>query len=121
MPVLAVHPDSGIDATRPEALVYAPGANGRVHLAAYDYLVFKADWDASHDSPPSPVGETFNFTDSPRRYGLPPYYSLHAWLRKRDPAGMFELSGPPLSGPGRKRVLSALRARLEVSGAREAL
>ena len=31
------------------------------------------------------------------------------------------MSGPPLSGPGRMRVLSALRARLEVSGAREAL
>ena len=36
-----------IDATHPEALVYAPDRHGRLHLAALEYVVIKSDWDAS--------------------------------------------------------------------------
>jgi hypothetical protein len=96
-----------IDATHPEALVYAPDRHGQLHLAALEYVVIKADWDANHPLPPSlgvgnrvpPAppwlfGHEFNFTDAPNRYGLPPFYSLHAWIWKDNPAGTFEMWNP---------------------------
>ena len=42
--------DPAIDAKHPEALVYAPDRHGGLHLAALEYVVIKADWDA-HTSP----------------------------------------------------------------------
>jgi hypothetical protein len=100
--------DPAIDATHPEALVYAPDGHGKLRLAAVEYVVIKAAWDAKQGSPPSlgyggvrvpPAppwlfGHEFNFTDAPNRYGLPPFYSLHAWLWKDNPAGTFEMWNP---------------------------
>jgi hypothetical protein len=99
--------DPAIDATHPEALVYAPDRHGGLHLAALEYVVIKSDWDAKQPQPPSlgvgnPVapappmlfGHEFNFTNAPNRYGLPPFYSLHAWVWKDNPAGTFEMWNP---------------------------
>ncbi len=96
-----------IDAKHPEALVYAPDRHGGLHLAALEYVVIKSDWDASQLPPPSlgfgsrttaapPMlfGHEFNFTDAPNRYGLPPFYSLHAWVWKDNSAGTFEMWNP---------------------------
>src|SRR4029453_284971 len=73
-----------IDLRRPEALVYAR-QEGRLRLAALEYIVIKRAWDARHSSPPALFGQTFNLTLSPNRYGLPDFYSLHAWLFKNNP------------------------------------
>ena len=98
--------DPSIDATHPEALVYAPDSHGRLQLAAVEYVVIKSDWEASQPQPPNmgyptvvtpaPMlfGHEFNFTDAPNRYGLPPFYSLHAWVWKDNPAGTFEMWNP---------------------------
>jgi hypothetical protein len=99
--------DPAIDSAHPEALVYAPDRHGKLQLAALEYVVIKADWDASHPQPPglgygvqdtlAPpwlFGHEFNFTDAPNRYGLPPFYSLHAWVWKDNPAGTFEMRNP---------------------------
>jgi hypothetical protein len=93
-----------IDATHPEALVYAPDRHGGLHLAALEYVVIKSDWDASqphvgvgardYAAPPMLFGHEFSFTDAPNRYGLPPFYSLHAWVWKDNPAGTFEMWNP---------------------------
>ncbi len=83
-----------IVATKPEALLYSPDKHGRLHLAAVEYIVVKADWDATHTAPPRLFGHTFNFTDAPNRFGLPPFYSLHVWAFKHNPAGMFEMWNP---------------------------
>ena len=92
--------DPAIAATEPEALVYAPDRHGHLHLAALEYVVIQADWQAQQSPPSSYVGSrftpvppmlfghTFNFTDAPNRYGLPPFYSLHAWIWKDNPLGM---------------------------------
>jgi hypothetical protein len=90
-------PDGAIDPLRPEALVYAPDKHGNLHLAAVEFVVFKADWDANHSSPPNFFGQEFNFTPEGNRFGLPPYYSLHVWLFKRNPAGMFAMWNPNVS------------------------
>jgi hypothetical protein len=93
-----------IDATHPEALVYAPDRHGRLHLAALEYVVIKSDWESSQPQPgvgswvtPAPpmlFGQHFMLTDAPNRYGLPPFYSLHAWIWKDNPAGTFEMWNP---------------------------
>jgi hypothetical protein len=39
-------------------------------------------------------GQRFNLTDAPNRYGLPPFYSLHAWIWQENPAGTFAMWNP---------------------------
>jgi hypothetical protein len=91
--------DPAIDSNHPEAVVYAPRRDGTLHLAAVEYVVLKHAWDASHTSPPRLFGQTFNFTDAPNRFGLPPYYSLHVWAWKRNPAGTFAMWNPRVTCP----------------------
>ncbi|MPZ92599.1 MAG: hypothetical protein GEU68_13365 [Actinobacteria bacterium] len=91
--------DGAVNAATPEALVYEPEANGRLRLVALEYVVFKDAWDATHTSPPSLFGKTFDPTDAPNRYGLPPFYSLHAWVWKHNPAGTFAMWNPNVSCP----------------------
>ena len=85
---------------KPEALVYAPQKNGRLKLAALEYVTIKSAWDETHAGPPSLFGRTFNLTLAPNRYGLPAFYSLHAWIWKTNPAGMFAPYNPKVSCRG---------------------
>lgn len=89
--------DAVVKAATPEALVYEPEPNGRLRLVAAEYIVFQADWDATHSSPPSLFGQQFEPISSPNRYGLPPFYELHAWLWKHNPSGMFNDWNPRVS------------------------
>lgn len=91
--------DPAIEATKPEALVYEPGQHGRLRLVAVEYVVIKSAWDATHphSSAPSLFGQTFGLTPSPNRFGLPAFYSLHAWVWKHNPAGMFAPWNPEVS------------------------
>ena len=89
--------DGAVSATDPEAVIYEPQGNGRMRLVAVEYVVFQADWDKNHGSPPTLFGQTFNFTPSPNRFRLPPFYSLHAWLWKNNPSGMFAPWNPNVS------------------------
>jgi hypothetical protein len=91
--------DKLIDATHPEAMVYAPRKDGTLELAAVEYVVFKADWDATHSRPPKLFGHTFDVTPAPNRFGLPAHYSLHVWVFKHNPAGRFEMWNPKVSCP----------------------
>jgi len=34
-------------------------------------------------------GQAFSAVGTDNRYGLPPFYELHAWIWKRNPNGMF--------------------------------
>lgn len=87
--------DAVLDPTRPEALVYEPKPGGGIRLAALEYIVFKDVWEAAgHLQPPSMFGRQFDFTDSPNRYGIPPFYALHAWLWKTNASGDLEPWNP---------------------------
>ena len=81
--------DATVNATTPEALVYEPGPNGKLRLVAVEYVVFQGAWDAANAAPPSLFGQTFTLVRSGNRYGLPPFYELHAWLWNPNPSGMF--------------------------------
>lgn len=89
--------DPSIDAAKPEALVYEPEGNGRLRLVALEYLVVQSAWDANHSSPPTLFGQQFNFTPAGNRYGLPAFYSLHAWIWKHNPSGTFAMWNPTVS------------------------
>ena len=87
--------DSGIDAEKPELLVYEPRANGELKLVALEYLVLQGAWAGAE--PPKLFGKQFDFTGTPNRYGLPPFYSLHAWIWKPNPSGILTPWNPRVS------------------------
>ena len=48
-----------------------------------------AAWQANHNAPPVLEGQTFQFVDSPNRYGLPAHFELHVWAWRDNPNGAF--------------------------------
>jgi hypothetical protein len=91
--------DPAILPNQPEALVYAPGPDGTLTLAAVEYVVIKSAWDATHKFPPKLFGHVFNFTPAGNRFGLPDYYSLHVWVFKHNSAGEFSMWNPAVTCP----------------------
>jgi hypothetical protein len=87
-------PNTDIDAEHPEALVYAPNAGGQLRLAALEYIVFQGAWDATHSQPPRLFGQTFNLTPDGNRFGIPAFYSLHAWVWEPNGDGMLQPWNP---------------------------
>jgi hypothetical protein len=83
-----------IDPARPQALVYSRTEDGTLKLAALEYVVVQADWDKSHSSPPTLFGQQFQLTPANNRFGLPAFYSLHAWAWDRNPSGTFNPYNP---------------------------
>ncbi|MFN2190352.1 MAG: hypothetical protein ACK2T3_16440 [Candidatus Promineifilaceae bacterium] len=92
---MGYHYISSVDATvnelEPEAMVYAPGPNGNLQLAAVEYIVDKIQWD--FDNPgvlPQALGQEFHALNSE-------LYVLHAWIWMNNPSGMFEDWNPNVS------------------------
>jgi hypothetical protein len=81
--------DGELDATRPEIVIYEPLPNGRLRLVGADFLVLAADWHAKHAAPPELEGQLLHLFESPNRFGLPAFYTLHVWAWKDNPTGMF--------------------------------
>jgi hypothetical protein len=94
--------DGDVDALHPEVLVYAPDADGNLRLVALEYVVFQADWYASHpaDSMPELFGQMFMATPSPNRYAIPAFFALHVWLYQSNPTGIFQNFNPTVSCDG---------------------
>lgn len=81
--------DGVLDPAKPEFLVYEPQPNGRMRLVAVDYLVLVDNWHAHTTSPPDLLGHLFHLFESPNRFGLPAFYTLHVWSWRDNPQGMF--------------------------------
>ena len=81
--------DGILDVTRPEIVIYEPMPNGSLRLIGADYLVLASAWDAAHTAPPELMGQLFHFFESPNRFGLPAFYTLHVWAWKESPTGSF--------------------------------
>jgi hypothetical protein len=92
--------DAAVDASTPEALMYEVEPDGNLELIGVEYVVFKEAWDAANAEPPELFGQTFNFVDSPNRYGIPPFYELHAWAWKTNPTGAHQDYNPQVLCPG---------------------
>lgn len=81
--------DGILDATRPEIVIYEPQPNGSLRLIGADYLVIADAWNAAHSEPPQLMGQLFHLFESPNRFGLPAFYTLHVWAWKESPTGAF--------------------------------
>lgn len=94
--------DTTVDPAQPEALVYAPDAQGNLKLVALEYVVFQEPWQAERGPgamAPMLFGEMFMATDAPNRYEIPAFYALHAWLWTDNPAGTFTSFNPAVRCP----------------------
>ncbi len=84
--------DTVVEADRPESLVYAPGPQGQLKLAAVEYIVPAGPWDdAGNTTPPSLFGQSFHLNEA---LGV---YVLHAWIWMNNPAGLFEDWNPAVT------------------------
>gem|GEM_PF-466961 len=93
--------DGKVDPRKPEALVYAPDESGTLHLVALEYVVFQGDWVNKHGAMrkkmPNLFHEEFMATGDPNRYQIPAFFSLHVWLYKTNPSGLFAPFNPNVS------------------------
>jgi hypothetical protein len=81
--------DGVLDPTRPEIVIYEPLPNGRLRLIGADFLVLAGDWHSKNMAPPELMGQLLHLFESPNRFGLPDFYTLHVWAWKDNPTGTF--------------------------------
>lgn len=81
--------DTVLDPASPEIVIYEPLPNGGRRLIGADFLVFFDAWHASNTGTPKVMGQLMHLIDSPNRYGLPAFYTLHVWAWKPNPTGAF--------------------------------
>jgi hypothetical protein len=81
--------DGVLDPARPEIVIYEPLPNGSLQLVGADYLVLASDWHAKNPAPPELMGQLLHLFESPNRFGLPNFYTLHVWAWKENPTGTF--------------------------------
>jgi len=86
---LALVGDGVLDPARPEIVIYEPLPDGRLKLTGADFLVFAADWHAANAATPQLMGQLLHLFESPNRFGLPDFYTLHVWAWKPNPTGTF--------------------------------
>jgi len=94
--------DGKINPDDPEIILFEPTRTGGIQLTGVDYLVFAAEWEAKNGkgSVPSLNGQLFHYFDSPNRFGLDPFYTLHVWAWKDNPNGTFTNWNPTVSCDG---------------------
>ena len=93
--------DGKLDPEQPEALLYEM-RNGRLFLLGVEFIVKAAAWDEKNPLPPALLGQAFTYTNSPNRFGLDPFYSLHVWAWRENPNGTFVDWNPQVSCDGFK-------------------
>jgi hypothetical protein len=87
-----------IDPTRPQIVIYEPLPGGDLRLIGADYLLFADAWDKDHPgNTPQLMGQLFHYFESPNRFGLPAFYTLHVWAWKENPNGAFVNWHPDVS------------------------
>lgn len=81
--------DGVLQADRPEIVIYEPLPNGRLRLIGADYLVLSEAWHATNAGTPELMGQLLHLFQSPNRFGLPDFYTLHVWAWKKNPFGTY--------------------------------
>jgi hypothetical protein len=90
--------DGAWTAAEPEMLLYEPQPNGSMKLVGVEYAVIAPLWHAAGNAAaPEFAGRTFDFMPANEAAGLPPLYTLHAWVWQHNPTGMFEPFNPRVS------------------------
>ena len=83
--------DPVFDLTNPEAILYAPDKNGKMKLIGVEYLVINT-------GQPTPTfgGQAFDVGGSPIPVA---HWTLHVWLGKPNPSGLFAPFNPDVDCP----------------------
>jgi len=81
--------DGVLDPAKPEIIIYEPLPNGQLKMTGADFLVFAADWHQNNAATPELQGQLLHLFESPNRFGLPNFYTLHVWAWKENPTGAF--------------------------------
>lgn len=89
--------DGELDPARPEIVIYEPLPSGKLRLVGADFLVFADAWHQKFQDTPKLMGQLMHLFESPNRYGLPPFYTLHVWAWKDNPNGSFVNWHPKVS------------------------
>jgi hypothetical protein len=90
--------NSGVlDAARPQIVIYEPVPGGGLRLIGADYLLIADAWNAKKSGPPELMGQLFHLFETPNRFGLPAFYTLHVWAWKNNPQGAFVNWHPKVS------------------------
>jgi hypothetical protein len=91
--------DGDFNVNEPEIILFEPRPNGRIRITGADFLIPVAAWEAKHpgEGPPMLMGQLFHLFDSPNRFGLDPFYTLHVWAWKNNPNGSFGNWNPDVS------------------------
>jgi hypothetical protein len=81
--------DPVFDPFVPEVLIYEPDADGKLHLVAVEYIIIDIGQDHPHfGNHPMDIGGTPVPVD---------HYSLHVWIWKENPNGMYTPFNPDVS------------------------
>lgn len=83
--------DAVTDPRTPESLVYAPGRDGKLKLAAVEWIVPGSAWSSAE--PPTVLGRDMHLNTG---LGV---WVLHAWIFEHNPDGMFEDWNPRVRCP----------------------
>lgn len=81
--------DDGLDATRPEALIYEPQSGGGMELVGAEFI--------AHSDPATLDGHLLHHVGAPNRYGLDAFYELHVWAWRENPKGDLADFNPAVS------------------------
>lgn len=85
--------DAELDPSQPEGIVYAPGPTGQLQLAAVEWIVPVAAWEAAGNTePPTVLGHEMHVLNPALGW-----YILHAWVWNHNPSGMFQDWNPSVS------------------------
>jgi hypothetical protein len=91
---------TNVDARQPQALIYEPMPDGTLRLVGAEYIVFQSAWDGAFPgTTPRLFEQAFHLVPAGNRYGLPPFYALHAWLWQPNRSGMFADWNPAVRCP----------------------
>ncbi len=83
--------DPVFDPLKPEVMLYAPNKEGKLKLVAVEYIVIDVGQPR-----PSLDGQLFDIGGTP----VPaPHWSLHVWVHKDNPNGVFTPFNPAVSCP----------------------
>jgi hypothetical protein len=90
--------DTELDPAKPEIVIYEPQPDGRLKLVGADFLVFADAWNTAHpEGTPQLGGQLLHLFETPNRFGLPAFYTLHVWAWKDNPNGAFVNWHPKVS------------------------
>ena len=59
--------------------------------------MFADTWHANNPAAPELMGQLFHLFESPNRFALPAFYTLHVWAWQENPTGTFTNWNPKVS------------------------